>query len=99
MKFVPESDLSCLAGPLMVKKRVKALMQLEASIEAITSIWTVLDLIQQNNMAYRLLSDCTPLVRLVVMCHCLKKSSPAYVKGGQRACVLCNNSHSCEELC
>lgn len=107
VKFVPQSDLNYLAGSLMAKKHPKALMQLEESIEAITLMWTALELIQQNDMAHRLLSDCTPLVHLVVMCHGLKTSSPTYMKGGQalrrpggRSAICCSCMrplHRCQD--
>ena len=83
MKFVPQSDISCLAGPLMAKKRLKALIQLEVSIDSMTSMWTALELIQQNIIAHRLLSACPPLVRLAVIHQGPKTSNPTYVNGGQ----------------
>ena len=82
MQFVPQSDLNCLAGPLIAKKRLKALMQLDVSTESMTSMCTALELIQQNIMAHRLLSACPALVHLVVMDQGPKTSKPTYVKGG-----------------
>lgn len=76
MKFVLQSDLSCLAGPLIAKK---CLMQLEVSSESITLMCTALELIQQNIMAHCLLSACPP-VCLVVMDQGPKTSNPTYIK-------------------
>lgn len=58
-------------------------MQLDVSIDSMTSMCTALELMQQNMMAHRLLSACPPLVRLLVTDQGPNTSSPTYVKGGQ----------------
>ena len=49
MKFVPRSDPSCFVGPRMAMNLLKALMQLDVSMDSITSIWTALVLMKVNN--------------------------------------------------
>lgn len=44
MKLVPQSDWSCLTGPLRAKKCLRAFIQLDASIDSISSMWTALEL-------------------------------------------------------
>ncbi len=83
MKLVPQSERSCFAGPLSAKKRLRAFMQLDVSIDSMISTRTALVLIQQNMMAHRLLSACPPLVRLLMTDQGPNTSSPTYVKGGQ----------------
>lgn len=48
-------------------KILLAFMQLDVSIDSISSIWTALELRQLNIMAHRLLSACPPLVPLNTM--------------------------------
>ena len=55
MKFVPQSERSCLAGPRMAKNLRRALMQLEVSIDSITSMCTARVLMHVKSTAQRLL--------------------------------------------
>lgn len=55
-KFVPQSDLSSLAAPLMAKKRRSALMNDKVSIDSITSMWMARVLMQVKITAHLLAS-------------------------------------------
>ena len=90
MKFVPQSDLSCFAGPRMAKNLLSALMQLKAS--------TALVLMQVNRIAQRLLSACPPPVRRVTTDQGPKTSKPTYENGGSvlsrsagRSAIFCSS--------
>lgn len=76
MKFVPLSDLQCLTGPCMARKRLKALMKLEVDIGSITSRWTTLVIRQAKMTAHLLLSAAPPRVRRVVTLN----STPENIK-------------------
>lgn len=52
MKLLPQSDHNVLAGRLVVKKRLSAFEQLDASIDLISS--TALEVIQENMIAHLL---------------------------------------------
>lgn len=52
MKLVPQSDWSCLAGPLRAKKRLRAFIQLDASIDSISSMFFCLCLSSSGASGY-----------------------------------------------
>lgn len=58
-----QSDLSCLAGPLIAKKRRSALIQLDVFMDSITSICAALGLMHIKRLAQRLLLVAPSLVR------------------------------------
>lgn len=68
--------------PLTAKKHHRAFIQLDKSIDSITSMCTAPELKQLNLMAHLLLSACPPLVRRVVTDQGPNTSSPTYLKGG-----------------
>ncbi|MGH0131374.1 UNVERIFIED_CONTAM: hypothetical protein FKN15_045925 [Acipenser sinensis] len=75
-KLVPQSDCSCLAGPLMEKNLRNAFMKLEELIDSTTSMWIALVHMQVKSTAHLLLLAWPPLVRLEVTSHGPKTSSP-----------------------
>lgn len=82
MKLVPLSDRICLAGPLIAKNLRIALMQLEVSIDSMTSMCTPLVVIHVKSIAHLLLFAAPPHVRRVTTDHGPNTSNPTYENGG-----------------
>ena len=76
MKLFPQSEWSCIAGPLKARNRRRVLMKLEVSIASINSIWIALVVTQVKRTAQRLLFATPPLFHRVLTNQGPKTSGP-----------------------